>query len=60
MKKGLLLTTAALCALGAMAQTDYAPENWRYNDMQPGSAEGLFIRELASTEANAKAPGWNS
>lgn len=56
MKKGLLLTTAALCAMGAMAQTDYAPENWRYNDMQAGSAEGLFIKELVSTESNAKAP----
>ena len=52
MKKSLLLTTAAMCAFGMMAQTDVTPANWDFNKMQPGPAEGVFIKELASKSGN--------
>lgn len=51
MKRNLLLTSAIcfLC-MGAMAQQDYAPLNWKFSQMQIGSAESLFVREMASTK----------
>ncbi len=56
MKKSLLLSAAALCAMGMMAQTNYAPTNWRFDNMAPGSAEGIFLRQLASGGWNCPAP----
>ena len=56
MKKSLLLSAAALCTLGMMAQTNYAPTNWRFDNMAPGSAEGIFLRQLASGAWNCPAP----
>lgn len=56
MKKSLLLTTAAMCAFGMMAQTDYAPTNWKFANMSVGSAENIFIPEAASLQWGIQAP----
>lgn len=56
MKKSLLLTLAVgLFSLGVMAQ-NYAPAAWTFSKQQKGSAAGLFIKEMASTNWNCKAP----
>lgn len=50
MRRNLLLASAAcLFSVCAMAQQDYAPLNWKFSKMEIGSAEGLFVREMAST-----------
>ena len=52
MKKSLLLTTAALCSLGMMAQTDVTPANWKFYNMEAGTSayeNGIFWEEWAST-----------
>ncbi len=51
----LLVATGLLCAAGMSAQ-DYAPAAWRFSEMQVGSAESIFIREMGSTNWNCKAP----
>lgn len=57
MKKGLLLTGAALCAMSMMAQdVNYAPVNWRFDQMEVGSAESIFLKDMASAAWNCKAP----
>lgn len=57
MKRNLLLTGAAICALGALAQTtNYAPQNWRFDQMQAGTAESIFLREIATGGWNCPAP----
>ena len=48
MKKGLLLSAAALCAMSMMAQDNYAPVNWRFDQMNVGSAEAIFVKSMAS------------
>ena len=56
MRRNLLLASAAcLLSMGAMAQ-DFTPTNWKFSQMEIGSADGLFIREMASTNWNCKAP----
>ena len=53
MKKSLLLTTAALCSLGMMAQTDVTPANWKFYNMEAGTSayeNGIFWEEWASTD----------
>lgn len=57
MKKSLLLTTAALCSLGMMAQTDVTPANWKFYNMEAGTSayeNGIFWEEWASTEWNIR------
>lgn len=50
MRRNLLLASAAcFFSMCAIAQTDYAPLNWKFSQMEIGSAEGLFVREMAST-----------
>ena len=56
MKKGLLLSAAALCAMSMMAQDNYAPVNWRFDQMNVGSAEAIFVKSMASAAWNCKAP----
>ena len=51
----LLSSISMLFAMGAMAQ-DYAPANWKFSKMEKGSAEGIFIREMASSKWNCSAP----
>ena len=56
MKRSLLLvSTVCLFSLGATAQ-NYAPAAWTFSKQQQGSAAGLFIKEMASTNWNCKAP----
>ena len=56
MKRSLLLvSTVCLFSLGATAQ-NYAPAVWTFSKQQQGSAAGLFIKEMASTNWNCKAP----
>lgn len=56
MRRNLLLASAVcLFSLGAMAQ-DYAPAAWKFSTQEIGSAQGLFIREMAKTDWNASAP----
>lgn len=50
MRRNLLLASAAcLFSVCAIAQQDYAPLNWKFSQMEIGSAESLFIREMASS-----------
>ena len=56
MRKNLLLISAAcLFSMCTMAQ-NYAPAAWTFSKQQQGSAAGLFIQEMASTNWNCKAP----
>ena len=56
MRKNLLLISAAcLFSMCTMAQ-NYAPAAWTFSKQQQGSAAGLFIKEMASTNWNCKAP----
>ncbi len=54
--QSLLLTSACLCAFGAAAQSNYAPTNWRFDQMNVGSAYDIFIPEMASCGWNCSAP----
>nr|DAS14476.1 MAG TPA: hypothetical protein [Caudoviricetes sp.] len=56
MRKDLLLISAAcLFSMCTIAQ-NYAPAAWTFSKQQKGSAAGLFIKEMASTNWNCKAP----
>ena len=60
MKKSLLLTTAALCAFGMMAQTDVTPAKWKFYDMEAGTSayeNGIFWEEWASTDWGIRTAG---
>lgn len=54
-KSLLVSATSLLCAVGVSAQ-DYAPAAWKFSEMSVGSAESIFIKEMASTDWNCKAP----
>lgn len=54
--KNLLLGTTGLLLAVSMNATDYEPVNWRFSEMEVGSAEGIFLKEMASTNWNCKAP----
>ena len=51
----LVGATGLLCVVGASAK-DYAPGTWKFSEMPVGSAESIFIKEMASTNWNCKAP----
>lgn len=56
-KNLLLAATGLFCVVGMNAQTqDYAPVNWKFSEMEVGSAESIFIKEMGSTNWNCKAP----
>ena len=50
-----MVSTVCLFSLGATAQ-NYAPAAWTFSKQQQGSAAGLFIKEMAPTNWNCKAP----
>lgn len=55
--KGLLLFCAAgLLASSSLIAQDYAPVNWKFSEMEEGSAESIFIKEMGATTWNCKAP----
>ena len=51
MKKSLLLT-ATLCAAFAVNAQDVTPTNWQFANMKVGSAESIFLKDLATTTGN--------
>lgn len=56
MRKILLLGVSCLFAGSSLFAQDYAPKAWRFSEMNVGSAEEIFIKEMGSTNWNCKAP----
>lgn len=56
MRKILLLGVSCLFAGSSLFAQDYAPKNWKFNEMNVGSAEEIFIKEMGATVWNCKAP----
>ena len=56
MRKILLLGVSCLFAGSSLFAQDYAPKAWRFSEMNVGSAEEIFIKEMGSTQWNCKAP----
>lgn len=56
MRKILLFGVSCLLAGSSLFAQDYAPQAWKFNDMNVGEAESIFIKEMGSTQWNCKAP----
>lgn len=54
MKRKTLLSiaTSMMIATSLSAQVDCTPANWKFDTMQKGSAQGLFIKEAAAIGGN--------
>lgn len=56
MRKILLLGVSCLFAGSSLFAQDYAPKAWRFSEMNVGSAEEIFIKEMGATTWNCAAP----
>ena len=51
-KSLLFLSAAGLLYVAGVNATDYAPSNWRFSEMQVGSAAGIFEEQMATGKWN--------
>ncbi len=55
-KRSLLFNSALLLSAISMNAQDMTPKNWKFSQMQLGSAEQLFIKETCKTDWNISFP----